>query len=126
MVDTRLALRRAISRDGGHNRDHPHLPHKPPPALKLAMTLPAHTPYDGSSRPFSVGLRPLDLAAWIEIDDTFDEQMREKRRLFATIRDDVFVEEPDTIDAQREVLDLIRQHLTINFPDRFRQTCKGI
>lgn len=90
------------------------------------MTRPAHTPYDGSSRPFSVGLRPLDLATWIEIDETFDEQMREKRRLFATIRDNVFVEEPDTVEAQREVLDLIRQHLGAYFPERFRQTCKGI
>jgi hypothetical protein len=90
------------------------------------MTLPAYTPYDGSAKLFTIGLKPLDLADWIEIDDTYDEQMREKRRLFATVRDDVLVEEPDTVEAQREVLALIREHVCATFPERFRQTCKGI
>lgn len=90
------------------------------------MTLPAHTPYDGSSRPFTIGLKPLELADWIELDHTFDEQLREKRRLFATIREKVFVEEADTADAQREVLDLIRQHMLTTFPDRFRESDAGI
>lgn len=90
------------------------------------MTLPAYTPYDGSAKLFAIGLKPLDLADWIEIDDTYDEQMREKRRLFATVSDDVLVEEPDTVEAQREVLALIREHACATFPERFRQTCKGI
>jgi len=90
------------------------------------MTLPAYTPYDGSAKLFAIGLKPLDLADWIEIDDTYDEQMREKRRLFATVSDDVLVEEPDTVEAQREVLALIREHVCATFPERFRQTCKGI
>ena len=90
------------------------------------MTLPAYTPYDGSAKLFTIGLKPLDLADWIEIDDTYDEQMREKRRLFATVSDDVLVEEPDTVEAQREVLALIREHVCATFPERFRQTCKGI
>ena len=34
--------------------------------------MPAPTPYDGSTKPFTVGLKPLDLDNWIEIDHTFD------------------------------------------------------
>lgn len=84
------------------------------------------TPYDGSSTPFTIGLKPLDLAEWIEIDATYDSQMREKRRLYATVPDRVFVAEPDTDQAQREVLDLVHAHVIQQFPQRFRQDCKGI
>ena len=69
------------------------------------------TPYDGSSEPFTIGLKPLDLADWLDVDATFDAQLAEKRRLYAEIPDKVFVEEPDTRAAQQEVLDLIEAHL---------------
>ena len=87
---------------------------------------PAHTPYDGSAKPFTIGLKPLDLSTWIELDHTYDAQMREKRRLFTSHLDDVFVEEPDTLQAQNEVFSLVRQHVCARFPERFVQTCKGI
>lgn len=83
--------------------------------------LPAHTPYDGTSKPFSIGLKPLDPADWIETDATYAAQMAEKRRLYAERPGDVFVEEADTRDAQREVLDLVAAHVEANaarlFPD---------
>lgn len=69
------------------------------------------TPYDGSSQPFTIGLKALDLADWLDRDETFDLQIAEKRRLYAERRGDVFVEEPGTRDAQAEVLDLIRADL---------------
>lgn len=87
---------------------------------------PIHTPYDGTSKPFTIGLKPLDPAEWIEIDATFDAQLREKRRLYADIPDKVFVAEDDTADAQGEVLALLLDHLPRRFPDRYRQTCKGV
>ncbi len=77
---------------------------------------PLHTPYDGSSKPFSIGLKPLNLAEWIEVGDDFDMYLAEKRRLYATVPDKVFVEEPDTREAQREVLDLIEAHLARYHP----------
>lgn len=74
-------------------------------------TLPTHTPYDGSSKPFTIGLKPLDLNDWIEVDGHFEAYLAEKARLYAAIPELVFVEEPDTRDAQREALDLIAGHL---------------
>jgi len=84
------------------------------------------TPYDGSSAPFTIGLKPLDVTEWIDIDATYDAQMREKRRLYATVSDRVFVAEPGTEQAQQEVLDLVHAHVIEHFPGRFRQDCKGI
>lgn len=89
-------------------------------------TLPAHTPYDGSSKPFSIGLKQLDLNEWIEVGADFDQQLREKRRLYATIPEKVFVEEPDTRAAQAEVLSLLLDHLPRRFPDRYQHSCKGM
>jgi hypothetical protein len=81
------------------------------------MSPPLHTPYDGSSKPFTIGLKPLDLAEWIEVDDDLEMYLAEKRRLYATVPDKVFVEEPDTREAQREVLDLIEAHLARHHPE---------
>lgn len=85
------------------------------------MNLPIHTPYDGSSKLFQIGLKQLDPTTWIEIDETFDFQLAEKRRLYAEHAPDVFVAEPGTEEAQAEVLALLIEHLPARFPERFRR-----
>ena len=80
---------------------------------------PIHTPYDGSSKLFQIGLKQLDLANWIEIDDSFDFQLAEKRRIHAEHGAEVFVAEAGTEDAQAEVLALLRAHLPARFPERY-------
>lgn len=81
----------------------------------MAIT-PAHTPYDGSAQPFTIGLQQLDLKDWIEIDDNLLPYLAEKKRLFALHSDKIFVEEPDTRAAQREVFDLLVAHLVEHYP----------
>lgn len=88
------------------------------PALSRAPF--AHTPYDGSARPFSVGLAPLDLADWIEIDGHLVDQLARKAALLAGAGAPVLAAEPGTEAAQREVLDLIAAHLPARFPDLYR------
>ncbi len=85
-----------------------------------APNAPRHAPYDGSSKPFTIGLRPLDLAEWIEVDDALPAYLAEKARLFASLPAEVFVEEPQSRAAQREVLDLLVDHLPQHHPDRYR------
>lgn len=93
----------------------------------FALTaIPAHTPYDGSSKLFTIGLKPLDLADWIEADDRLGAHLAEKRRLYATVPEQVFVEESATRAAQQEVLDLLLAHLPDRFPRRYRRTTGGI
>ncbi|MBM21680.1 MAG: hypothetical protein CMN87_16875 [Stappia sp.] len=87
----------------------------------------AHTPYDGSSKPFTVGLMPLDPNDWIEPDDRFAEQMAEKDRLFAgAARAPVFLAEADTHAAQAEVLEMLRSYLPQRFPDLYERTASGL
>jgi hypothetical protein len=82
-------------------------------------TGPAHTPYDGSSKLFAIGLKPLDLANWIEVDDHLGFQLGEKRRIYAEHGPRVFVEEPDTRTEQAEVLALILDYLPARYPQHY-------
>ncbi|TGQ39562.1 DUF3445 domain-containing protein [Mesorhizobium sp. M00.F.Ca.ET.216.01.1.1] len=87
---------------------------------------PTHTPYDGSSKLFTIGLKPLDLDAWIEVDEHLLLYHAEKRRLYAQIPDKVFVEEDGTREAQREVLDLLGAHLPAKFRHAYLRSGAGI
>lgn len=79
------------------------------------------TPYDGSSKLFQIGLKPLDLAQWIDVDDQLAAQLAEKERLRAAHPAEVFVAEPGTEDAQAEVLALLAEHLVARFPEIYRR-----
>lgn len=83
---------------------------------------PAHTPYDGTATPFTIGLRPLDPKSWLEIDRDYESYLAEKHRLFDTAPAAVFAEEPETRDAQNEVLALVRAELAAGFPALFPGT----
>lgn len=83
------------------------------------MTDPTHTPYDGSSKPFAIGLKQAEARDWIELDGHLEAYLAEKDRLYAEIPDKVFAAEADTHTAQREVLDLLVAHLTERFPETY-------
>jgi hypothetical protein len=87
----------------------------------LPALLPAHTPYDGSSKPFTIGLKPLDPAGWIEVDGHLEACLAEKDRLEAEHGDALFAAEPETGNAQREVLALLAVHLPQRFPEIYRR-----
>lgn len=80
-----------------------------------------HTPYDGSRKPFTVGLAPLDINDWIEPDRRLVPTLFEKEHLLATRRDIVMREEPGTREAQREALALIAEHVVARQPDIYRR-----
>ena len=86
----------------------------------MTIRQPTHTPYDGSSKLFTIGLKPLEFDRWIEVDEFLLPQLAEKQRLYADIPEKVFVEEDGTCDAQREVLDLLAAHLAASHPHSHR------
>lgn len=90
------------------------------------MPVPAHTPYDGSAQPFTIGLHQLDLKDWIEIDGNLVPYLAEKRRLFGLHGDKIFVEEPGTAQAQKEVLDLLSNHLVEHYPAHYVRNGENI
>ncbi|MGA0236324.1 MAG: heme-dependent oxidative N-demethylase family protein [Alphaproteobacteria bacterium] len=65
---------------------------------------------------FRIGLQPLDLAEWFELDDQLDHYRAEKDRLTATKGAAVFREEPGTTQAQAEVRALIEANLRDHHP----------
>ncbi|MER8437266.1 DUF3445 domain-containing protein [Mesorhizobium sp. M1312] len=90
------------------------------------MSIPTYTPYDGSSKLFAIGLKPLDFDRWIEVDGHLLPYLAEKRRLYTEIPGSVFVEEDGTRNAQRELLDLLGAHLLAKYPDLYRRSGTGI
>jgi hypothetical protein len=70
-----------------------------------------HTPYDGSSKPFTIGLAPLDLSTWLDADEHRDAYLAEKHRLYTEETANVLVAEHGTQAAQQEVHDLVLAHL---------------
>lgn len=66
-----------------------------------------HTPYDGSKRPFTIGLEPLGSRDWLEIDQDRAADLAEKAALIAQQRDAVFREETASRPAQAEAAGLI-------------------
>ncbi|MFZ3033675.1 MAG: DUF3445 domain-containing protein [Parvibaculum sp.] len=83
------------------------------------MTKFVHTPYAGSKTPFSVGLAPLDLNDWIEVDQNLGAYLAEKERLFAADEPAVLRAQDDTREAQAEVLALLLEHLPRRFPEQY-------
>ena len=93
-------------RDGG-------VPGHPPARLP--------TPYDGSSKLFQIGLKPLEIAAWIDVDHRLPAYLDEKARVHAAHPGEVFAAEPGTEAAQAEVLHLLATHLAARFPAIYRR-----
>lgn len=79
------------------------------------------TPYDGSSRPFTIGLKPIGPRDLIEPDALLHAYLAEKERLIGERLDDVFAAEPGTEDCQAEILDMLADHLPAVFPEIWRR-----
>ena len=75
-----------------------------------------HTPYDGSSKLFTIGLKPLDLAEWIECDANLLAYLDEKDRLATRVPHEVFGALPGSETAQDEALMLLADHLPERYP----------
>ena len=76
-----------------------------------------HTPYDGSSKPFTIGLSQLDDAQWLDEDVDLIAYLDQKRNLYKTLPDKVLVEDEGTREAQSEVLALIQAHVLKRYPE---------
>jgi hypothetical protein len=81
----------------------------------------AHTPYDGSHKPFTIGVSLLDPNDWIEPDEHLVRHLARKDELFAAGRDAVFREEPETRAAQAEVLAMLADFLPARSAEIWRR-----
>ncbi|ASY64253.1 hypothetical protein SJ05684_c28220 [Sinorhizobium sojae CCBAU 05684] len=85
-----------------------------------------HTPYDGTSKPFTIGLAQLDPDRWIEPDEALDFYLSEKVRLLGADRSSVFAAAAESEGAQRELLSLLTDYLLRRYPHIYRREGKTI
>jgi dimethylamine monooxygenase subunit A len=94
---------------------------KPLAAVKLAR-MPRYLPFlDGPWR-LSMGIKALDPAEWIEVDECFAAQLAERRRLLGERPADVLAGLPESAPGQQELLQLLLGHLPERFPEHYRRT----
>ena len=74
----------------------------------------------------AIGLKPLALPDWIEIDDDFVAQLNHKTWLLAHNHSNVFVALAHTEAAQGEVLQHLTAHLLKHFPGIYQPLDQGI
>lgn len=78
-----------------------------------------YQPYLAGSFRWRLGLRPLDVAEWIEIDENYDRDVVRKRTLMTDHPDTVNAAMEGTETEGAEVLQVVREHLTLRWPERF-------
>ncbi len=78
-----------------------------------------YLPFGDGPYQMRMGLQPLPIEQWIEIDAAFAAQMSAKRALFEARHGDVFQALPEAKLAAEETLRLLLQHLRQHHADRF-------
>jgi dimethylamine monooxygenase subunit A len=82
------------------------------------QTIP-HRPFVGGPFRWRLGLRPLDLADWIEIRADHDAQMAAKASVLADHHDTAVVVADHVVPESTEVLETLVSHLRERFPERY-------
>lgn len=83
-----------------------------------------YLPFDQSS--LNMGLQPLDLDDWIQVDQQLMPYLQAKEQLLLTRYQDVVVSSPESLAAQQEVLQLVLDHLLTYHSHLYQQQNNGI
>jgi hypothetical protein len=78
-----------------------------------------YLPFEPGPYRMAMGLLTLPEAAWFEMDDRYQPELRERRRLLTEQHADVFAALPVSDAARAEALEDIAQNLTTHHPDWF-------
>jgi hypothetical protein len=73
-----------------------------------------------------MGLKPLQIQDWIEIDDQFATYLKRKQELLQNSHSEVFASLPGSESAQTEVLNLLLDYLPERFPNYYQRQGKQI
>ena len=75
--------------------------------------MPYYTPYDGAATPFTIGLKPLPQADWLEPQPDLIPLLQKRQKLLSSKRDAVLQCEPEALAAGQELLDLVLENLSL-------------
>jgi hypothetical protein len=79
-----------------------------------------------AQKPFTIGLRPFDVAEWIEVDDRLGTDLTLKARILAEKGAEAFAVLDGAQMAQAEVLELLAAHLPRRFPALYRREGRAL
>jgi hypothetical protein len=88
--------------------------------------MPRYQPFRNGPWRLAMGIKALDPAEWIEIDERLIEQLAVRRRLLRERRAEVVAALPESGPGQRELLELLLDHLPERFPEHYRRTAGRI
>lgn len=77
----------------------------------------SYFPLDGSNFRFTMGLLPLKDRSWLQEDQFHQTDLAEKDRLLSRYYNNVVAVQPGTLEAQKEIHELVRSELAQNFPE---------
>lgn len=85
--------------------------------MSFAASIPDYQPYLAGAFRWRLGLRPLDLDQWIEVDEYYDVDMARKRALMSEYPLTVNRAMDGTFAEGAEVLVSLREHMQARVPD---------
>jgi hypothetical protein len=77
----------------------------------------AYLPLESKGWRMAMGLRPLDLDHWLEVDDRRDDELEQKRQLLDTVFDVVVATNPEGDEGSRELLGEVTRYLDAHQPE---------
>jgi Haem-dependent oxidative N-demethylase, alpha subunit-like len=83
------------------------------------VSSPDYQPYQGGPFRWRLGLHPLELDDWIQIDECYDRDVAVKRQVLRDHHETAVVLAGDVVDESTEVLDALVDHLRVHVPERF-------
>ena len=87
---------------------------------------PFYRPYCWAAADFQLGLRPINPNRWVLMEADHAANMREKRERLAAYPQRYYRTIPSSLQAQRELRDLVVAHLLNDYPERFARIDLGI
>lgn len=90
------------------------------------MSMPRHRPYLTAAASFEIGLRPLDMAQWLDVGEDHADFMAAKRARLAGCPPLYYRSLASSRAAQAELLALVAENLRHFHPDAFAGDARGL
>ncbi len=72
-------------------------------------------PFDVSKPRPLPGIAPLEMADWLQVDETYEQQISLRRQLIKERPKEVLAQSPDAVAAVQELLEVVLQNLPLEF-----------
>ncbi|MBK49435.1 MAG: hypothetical protein CL768_00130 [Chloroflexi bacterium] len=75
------------------------------------LRLPTHTPFKNGEGGVKVGLEPIEVSEWLEIDDLFTSEIEQKKELYKNNFENIYQANVDSKEPQLELFNTLSSHI---------------